>query len=250
MNLITVTPQNAHKESLFCIKDTKSNAFQKKLNWFEGRVKEGLILKIMKNEEDKPIAFIEYCPVEYAWRPVMGNNFMFIQCMFVYSNKDRLQGAGSMLIKDCEETARSLGMDGVCTISSKGSWIHNKLLFEKNGYEQIDKVGRFELMLKKFNNEAEDPKLIDWTQKPSDFKGWHLIYADQCPWHEKSVQAISKVCSENGIKINVKRLESAEQTQNAPSGFGTFALIYNGKLLEDHYLSETRFRNILGEIKN
>lgn len=34
-------------------------------------------------------------------------------------------------------------------------------------------------------------------------------------------------------------------TQNGPSGFGTFALLKDGVLLEDHYISLGRFMNIL-----
>ncbi len=78
----------------------------------------------------------------------------------------------------------------------------------------------------------------------------YFLYADQCPWHEKSVEAIKKVCAENDVKIEVQKINSAEEAQQSPSGFGVFALIHDGKLLEDHYLSETRFRNILGKIKN
>jgi len=45
--------------------------------------------------------------------------------------------------------------------------------------------------------------------------------------------------------LNVIKLETPEEARNAPSGFGTFSLVYNGQLLEDHYLSKTRFENIL-----
>ena len=43
---------------------------------------------------------------------------------------------------------------------------------------------------------------------------------------------------------NIK-LTSLKKVQNAPSGFGTFSLIKDGKLIKDHYLSRTRFENIL-----
>ena len=47
------------------------------------------------------------------------------------------------------------------------------------------------------------------------------------------------------------KLTSPTEAQNAPSGFGTFSLIKDGKLLEDHYLSKKRFENIIKqEIKN
>jgi len=40
-------------------------------------------------------------------------------------------------------------------------------------------------------------------------------------------------------------LENAKQAQNAPSIYTTFNLVYNGKLLVDHYISNKRFLNII-----
>jgi hypothetical protein len=45
----------------------------------------------------------------------------------------------------------------------------------------------------------------------------------------------------------VTELKNAEQAQNAPSIYATFNLIYNGKLLIDHYISNTRFLNIINK---
>ena len=45
--------------------------------------------------------------------------------------------------------------------------------------------------------------------------------------------------------------EAEKEAKNAPSGYGVFNLLHDGKLLEDHYLSATRFKNILKkELKN
>jgi len=42
-------------------------------------------------------------------------------------------------------------------------------------------------------------------------------------------------------------LESWSDTQNAPTPYAIFALIYNGRLLADHQISRTRFRNIMSK---
>ena len=75
--------------------------------------------------------------------------------------------------------------------------------------------------------------------------GWHLLYADQCPWYEKSVFALLNTAHEHGIHLKVHKISTAQEAKNAPSGYGVFNLLKNGKLLEDHYISATRFRNIL-----
>jgi len=40
-------------------------------------------------------------------------------------------------------------------------------------------------------------------------------------------------------------LNSAREAQNAPSYYGVFNLVWNGRLLSDHYVSKGRFKNIL-----
>lgn len=245
MKITEVTPENVEQETLFCIKDMKKPEAKSKQKWFEKRYKEGLKLKILKNEAGKMIGFIEYIPAKNAWRPVDADNFMFIHCMYIYSKKDRNQGLGTLLVNEAEKEAKAIKMSGVCVMTSKGSWLTDKRLFEQNGFNEVDKRGRFELMSKKWNTNVKDPKLIDWTKQQQSYKGWHLLYADQCPWHEKSVEAMLNVAMDFEVDLKVTKIKTAQEAKNAPSGFGIFNLLHDGKLLEDHYLSATRFKNIL-----
>ena len=100
-------------------------------------------------------------------------------------------------------------------------------------------------MYKTFDPETQPPQFFDWTDALEQHQGWHLLYADQCPWHEKSVNALANVAIEQRVPLQVTKLETPEEAQKGPSGYGTFALIKDGKLLADHYLSATRFKNIL-----
>lgn len=244
-NIVKVTPENVNEETLFCSKNIKSNGFKSKCNWFFKQYVDGLTIKILKDKGNRMVGFIEYTPAIHAWRPIDANNFMFIHCIMVYSKKDRNKGYGKILLNEAEKDAKSKGMDGVCSMSSKGSWIATKGVFENFGYQEIDKKGRFELLAKKWNPGGESPKFIDWTEQQLKYKGWNLIYANQCPWHEKSVTDLLNTAMDYGIDLKVTELKTAQDAQNAPSGYGTFSLIRDGVLLEDHYLSATRFRNIL-----
>ena len=245
MKIVSVTPDNVLEETFFCIKDIKRPGFHSKRKWFEKRYSEGLRLKILKDEADKMIGFIEYIPASNAWRPLDTDNFMFIHCISVYSKKDRHKGYGAMLIEDAEKEAKQQKMDGLCTMTSKGAWLADRTIFEKNGFKEVDKKGRFELFSKKWNENTEDPKLFDWTQQQKHYQGWHLVYADQCPWHEKSAFDLLNTAMEFGIDLRLTKIETAKEAKNGPSGFGVFSLLHNGKLLEDHYISATRFKNIL-----
>jgi L-amino acid N-acyltransferase YncA len=245
LKIIEVTPKNVNQETLFCIKDIKKPGFESKRKWFEKRYDEGLRLKILKNETDKMIGFIEFVPISKAWRPVEGDNFLFIHCMYVYSKKDRNLGFGKLLIDEAEKVAKQLNMSGVCVMTSDGSWIANRTIFEKHDFIEVDNRGRFELLSKKWDKNANHPKLIDWTEHQKQYQGWHLVYADQCPWHEKSAFDLFNTALDFGIDLKLSKIETVEQAKKAPSGFGVFNLLYNGKLLEDHYISATRFKNIL-----
>lgn len=245
MKIVEVTPENAVKETFFCIKDNKRQGFEDKLKWFERSYIEGLKIKILKNDKDKMIGFIEYVPAKNAWRPVDADNYMFIHCTYIYSKKDRSKGYGSILLEDAEKEAKAKGLDGVCVITSTGGWLANKSLFEKNGFEQIEVKDRFELLSKTWNSNTKKPKFHNWTNQQKKYKGWHLLYADQCPWHEKSVAAMLNVAMDYDVDLKVSKINTVEEAKMAPSGFGVFNLLRDGRLIEDHYLSATRFRNIL-----
>ena len=245
MKIINLTLENIEEHSFFCIKNTKEPGFHAKLEWFTHRQKEGLKLKVIYANDGKQVGFIEYVPAEYAWRPVEANGWLFIQCIMVYPNKYRNTGAASALINEAIRDAKKTDKNGVCTMTSLGPWIATKKLFTKMGFDKVDRGGRFELMAQQLKETSVVPKLINWENNLSRYKGWHLQYADQCPWHEKGVQALIKSASERGIELKVKKVESSKEAKQMPSGFGVFALVHDGKLLEDHYISKRRFETII-----
>jgi len=142
-----------------------------------------------------------------------------------------------------------MGMKGVAVMTSKGAWIANKSLFLKNGYEEVDKNGRFELCVKKFDEKAPNPKLLKWQENAKSNRGWSLMYSDQCPWNCSSVETMSKVAKEQGINLKVSKITSAKDAKNASTGFGVFNLLKDDKELVDHHISKTRFLNILQKEK-
>lgn len=244
-NFIEVSEKNAASESLFCIKNPKYPGFQIKLDWLSKRRKEGLKLILLKVDNELA-GFIEYVPGQYAWRPVDAIDYMFIHCMWVYPKKNYNKGYGSLLINHCIEDAKGQGLKGVAVQVSSGSWMTGANVFSKNGFLSIEKKGRFELMVYKFAD-CPDPKFIDWEQYAASYKGLHLVYANQCPFFIKSVEEMRQTAKEQGYKLNVSILKTSEQARNAPSGYGVYGLVYNGKLLADHYISNTRFKNILNK---
>lgn len=245
VQIIEVNEQNITDIGIYCIKDKKSPGYFAKINWFKEQFSKGLKIKIATDKNHKQLGFIEYIPSEFAWRPIKGNGLFFIQCLMVLGKDWRENGIGSLLLKSCEEDAQQSGKNGICAMASDGVWMANKLVFFKNNFIEIDKLDRFELLYKEVKAGKNKPTFINWNIEKLKYKGWNLIYSDQCPWHDKSINDLSLSAKKHGIKLKVTKIMNAKEAQCAPSGFGTFSLIKDGRLLEDHYLSKTRFENIL-----
>ncbi len=249
ITIIDVTADNVAETGVYCIKNKKAPGYHKKVAWFQDKINNGLKIKIAVDDHDNQLGFVELIPSELAWRPVDAQNYYFIQCIVVFSKGVRNQNIGSTLLTECEQEARKDNKEGICTMTSKGPWMANEELFLKNGFVVAARIDRFELMYKSLSAKSSSPKLKDWTTSQKSFTGWNLIYSDQCPWHDKSVTDLSKAAEKNGIELKVTRLTTPQDAQNGPSGFGTYALIKDGRLLADHYISKTRFENILKKEK-
>lgn len=242
MEIKRVTYDNAEQEGFFCIKNKKANGYKRKLRWLK---ESEAVIFLAKDEKGKSIGFVECVVSEKAWRPLRAKDMLFIHCIMVQSKSDRHAGVGGQLLHACEAEARQQGKAGICVMSSDGSWIADNSLFIRHGFQFVEQRGRFELLYKPLSENATKPVLMDWERAAMAYKGWHLFFADQCPWHINAVEAMLHVAADFDIDLQLHEMTSADQAQQAPSGFGVFALVHNGELLEDHYLSKTRFRTIL-----
>ena len=249
ININDVTVDNVDDFGIYCIKNKNSSGYQKKVKWFKNKLNDGLRIKIAMHMRGKQLGFIEYLPSERAWRPVDAQNYYFIQCIAIFVKDAKNKKIGRALIDQCEEDARRNKKSGVCTMTSDGTWIANRTLFEKIGFIIADRLERFELMYKALDDSAPLPKFNNWNERQAEYQGWNLIYSDQCPMHEKSITDVTECATENKITLNVIKLTTPRDAQKAPSGFGTYALIKDGKLLADHCISRTRFENILKQEK-
>lgn len=125
-----------------------------------------------------------------------------------------------------------------------------KDLFLKNEFKSVASAKpSYELMVKTLKKGAL-PKFKGWEEQLSKYQGLNIIYTNQCPWVARSIKELREIAKEKSLKLNVTELKNAKEAQNAPSIYATFNLIYNGKLLVDHYISSKRFLNIINkEIK-
>lgn len=248
LEIISVTPENVDTYGLFCVKSKKNPGYAKKLDWFLNEYPKGLRLKILQNQDGRQLGFIEYTPAEQAWRPVEAPNHLFIHCMYIYKKDDKGKGYGSLLIEDCIADARRQGRAGVVVTASEGPWISGKGVFLKNGFELVDQRGSFELLRFPLSDSPEPVRLPDWEARQAYYLGWQLLYANQCPWHQKCAEELLGYAMEADIPLHVEEVTTSADARSGPSPFGAFALAREGELLEYHYISKTRFKNILKKV--
>jgi len=244
VTLVQVGPENLEECGVGCVVNPKHEGFGRKVVWLQGRFAEGLRFLLFRDGEGRPLAFLEYVPGEHAWRPVESGGWLFVHCLWVYPKGQAVGGLGSRLIHACVEEARQTGMRGVAAMVSSGPWMAGKNVFLKNGFKEIDTRDRFQLVVHRLED-GPPPRFLEIEPKWAQGSGLQIVYAPQCPYLPKSVAAVSAMAREHGLEVEVIVLESSREAQRAPSHYGVFSLLWNGRLLSDHYVSGGRFRNLL-----
>ena len=245
--IIDVNEDNISQHPPTCFLNPKNVGYQIKAEWLKERFKEGLKIKVLYLENGKKFhGFIEYVPGEYAWRAVEANYYLFIHCIWVSPNKIKNKGYGSLLVEECVKDAEKQGKAGVAVIASEGPFMVKKDLFFKNGFKEVQKSGVFSLLVKQLRK-ASEPKFKDCESKLSRYKGVNIAYSNQCPWVARFMSELGEIIEKKGLKIDIVELKTPEQAQEAPSIYAVFNMVNDGKLLVDHYISNTRFLNILNK---
>ena len=244
VTLVRVGPENLPECGIGCLRNPENPGYGRKVTWLRERFAEGLRILMFRDERGKPLAFLEYVPGEFAWRPVDAQGWLFVHCLWVFPAGQQVGGLGSRLIRACIEEAERAGSHGVAAMVSDGPWMAGKKIFLNNGFTKTAERDRFELVVYRLRKGAE-PRFRDIDGSSARYRGLHIVYADQCPMLCKSVNDLSQMAAEYGLSLRVTVLKSAHDAQNSPSYYGSFSLLWNGRLLSDHYVSKGRFRNIL-----
>lgn len=162
----------------------------------------------------------------------------------VYPRGQKVGGLGERLVDACIDEARRVNATGVAAIVSDGPWMASREIFLKHGFEQVAEADRFQMVVHRLRSGPE-PTFRDIARNAARYQGLHIVYSAQCPMVPKSVADLSGMAAEHGLDLTVTVLSTPKQAQAAPSYYGVFNLVWNGRVLSDHYVSKGRFRNIL-----
>lgn len=245
--IVTVNSDNVEKLGFFCVKNKKHPGYIAKLSWLQQRFAEGMRIKLILTDDDKQAGFLEYIPEEYAWRAVHAPDYLVIHCLWVESKKFPYRGMTSALLQECIQDAQTSGKEGVAVVTSDGTWMAGKEVFIRNGFEQVDEAEpHFQLLINRIGHGPLPTFPRNWDERLNQYRDLQLIYTDQCPYIGKAVAELPPVAEQHGIRLHLVEFKDASTArEKMPSPYGMVSLVYQGRLLVDHPISATRFRNIL-----
>jgi ribosomal protein S18 acetylase RimI-like enzyme len=243
--IVDVNRENVSRYPVACFMNPASEGYRQKVAWLKKRLAEGLKIKLLYFENDRKChGYIEYLPGECAWRAVESPGYLFIHCLWVYPDKAKNKGYGSLLLEECIRDAEEQGKYGVTAVASDGAFMAKKDIFLKNGFQAVETTGMFTLLVKKLRK-GPLPRFQDRDKQLGKYKGLNIVYSNQCPWVARFVAEIDELLQEKGLKVKITELKTARQAQAAPSIYGVFTLLQDGRILADHYISQRRFLNIM-----
>jgi ribosomal protein S18 acetylase RimI-like enzyme len=247
VKIVTVDATNVAQQGFFCYKSKpKSEGYRRKLDWLEQRFSEGLKIKIVY-EGKRSVGFVEYIPGEFAWRAVEAEGYLVVHCIWVVG-KGKKKGYGSRLLNECVEDAREMGKHGVAMVTSSGHWLAGKKLLLKNGFESVGQAPpTFELLVKTFDDAPSPAFPENWDERLARYgSGLTIIRSNQCPYIDSVSQMFQETAADMGIQSQVIELKNCQEVQeSAPSPYGVFNIVTNGKLVTYHWVSEKAFRKLL-----
>ena len=247
---INITGDNLEAEHLCCaLSDKKHQAgVNTKRQWLSERLEEGHVFRKL-NEKGK--VFIEYAPLEMAWVPVVGENYMYIYCLWV-AGSFKGKGHGKALLEYCIEDAKNRGKSGICVLSAnkKSPFLSDKKFMQKNGFATVDTVpGGYELLALSFDGTT--PRFADSAKRQGiDNKELTIYYGLQCPYIPNCIEQVEKYCEQNQIALSLVPVDSVETAKSLPGIFNNWAVYYDGKFETVHMLNEGYLKKLLAKKAN
>ena len=242
---INLDEKNIAEEHICCaIGDPKHQAgVDKKKEWIKGKLKDGHVFRKL-NARGK--IFIEYEPIETAWAPINGKNYLYIYCLWV-AGSFKGKGSAKELLEYAIEDAKQKKMSGICTLVSqkKKPFIGEKKFFQHFGFEVVDTINDYELMALQFDDK-ETPKFNDSVKKTEiDSKDFTIYYSNECPYVEYEVKELTDYAKSKNIKLDFIKIDSLAKAKNAPCVFNNWANFYQGKFISNTILNANAFEKLI-----
>ena len=209
------------------------------------RLAEGHVFR--KLRDPASCAFIEYAPLETAWVPVEGKNYLYIYCRWVAGDA-KGHGHGARLMESCIEEARRLGKSGVCMLGAdkQKAWLSDQAFAAKYGFRPVDTApGGYTLLA--LSLDGTTPHFAAGAKRGTvDESGLVVYYDDQCPFLPARVETLRAYCEEKGIQAEFRHVGSLAEAKALPSVFNNFAVFWNGQLITVNQIDPKTLEKVIG----
>ena len=244
---IDLTPENLSSEHLCCIIRTKKPhpGVEAKREWLSQRLKEGHVLRKL---DIKGCVFIEYAPLETAWVPIVGENYLYIYCLWV-TGSPKGCGYGKALMESCIADARRQHKSGICMLGAKKqkAWLSDQSFAKKYGFETVDATpGGYELLALSFDGSVPQftPQAkLEWI----DSRELTVFYDCQCPYIPGRIQDLKQYCEASGIPASFVLVDTLEKAKSLPCPFNNWAVFCDGELVTVNQLDAAGIQRILNK---
>ena len=244
-NYINLTADNLESEHICCaIADKKHQCgVDIKKTWLKERIAEGHVFRKL---DEKGKVFIEYAPLEKAWVPISGNNYIYIYCLWV-SGKYKGKGHGKKLLEYCIDDAKKQNKSGICVISSKKKkpFLSDKKFMLKYGFKTVDTIGDdYELLA--LSLDGTNPSFNDTAKKQKiESNNLTIYYGMQCPYIPNCIEQVSNYCKAHNIPLDLIEVDNLEKAKSSPCVFNNWAVFHNGRFETVHLLNEGYLKKML-----
>ena len=227
-DFINLTPETLASEHLCCIIRAKPHpGVDTKRAWLAERLPEGHVFRKLNT---RACAFIEYAPLETAWVPILGENYLYIYCLWV-QGAPKGHGYGQQLMEYCLDDARAHEKSGVCMLGAvrQKNWLSNQDFAKKYGFTAVDRTeDGYELLALSFDGRV--PRFAPNAKQQTIDRQEPVIYYDnQCPFIPQRIEKLRTYCAANGIPAEFVHVASLAQAKSLPCVFNNWAVFCHGK---------------------
>lgn len=244
---LNLTAENLDSQHVCCaIADKKHQCgVAAKKKWLRERLDEGHVFRKL---DDRGKVFIEYAPLETAWTPVLGDNYLYIYCLWV-AGSFKGKGHGAALLDYCIEDAKARGKSGVCVLSArkKKPFMADKKFFMKYGFETVDTTDDgYELLALSFDGSL--PRFAQNVKKQAiPGKELTIYYGMQCPFIPNCIEQVKGYCEANSVPLELVAVDSLEAAKAVPCVFNNWAVFKDGRFETVHLLNEGQLKKLLAK---
>ena len=225
---INLTTGNLANEHLCCIIRSKKShpGVEAKRQWLSERLSEGHVFRKL---DAKATVFIEYAPLETAWVPINGDNYLYLYCLWV-TGSYKGKGYGKALMEYCLADAKEKGKSGICMLGAKKqkSWLSNQAFAKKFGFEVVDTTDNgYELLA--LSLDGTTPRFAPNVKTPGiESKELTIYYDLQCPYIHQNIEMIKQHCEESKIPVSFIQVDTLQKAKELPCVFNNWGVFYNG----------------------